>query len=179
MSNIIRVQYEVISYLAYTVGHFTDTAPVCKAFHLSVLQLILGFSQNLLESSGSDSVFTHHTQRRRRKLFPSARIHVSHVTRLLHVKFCWWYWRHCTLSACLRWKHTTYFRSFRCRIKNRMGQGTDCFAVWAVPTVLQKNVQVLYGGSGGPPSQPSTVQLSSYYLTWRLCCDAISVSFVF
>lgn len=102
MSNIILVQYEVISYLAYTIGHFTNTAPVCKAFYFSVLQLILGFSQNLLESSGSNSVFTRHTQRRCRKWFPSARIHVSHVTRLLHVKFCWWYWRHCTLSAFLQ-----------------------------------------------------------------------------
>ena len=60
MSNIILVQYVVISYLANTVGHFTGTAPVCKAFYFSVLQLISGFSQNPLESSGSNSVSMHH-----------------------------------------------------------------------------------------------------------------------
>ena len=175
------VQYAVISYLAYIVGHFTGTAPVCRAFYFSVLQLILGFSQNLLESSGSNSVFTRHSQRRRRKWFPSARIHVSHVTRcFLHVKFCWWYWRHYTVSACLPFfgestLHTSVLS--RAESKNRTGLGTDCFAVWAVPTAFLKKAQVLYEVSGGPQSQPSTVQLSPYYLTWSLwvCCEAISV----
>jgi hypothetical protein len=82
------------------------------------------------------------------------------------------------LSSVLRWKHTTYFRHFTRRIKNRTGQGTECFAVWVVPTVLLQKAQVLYGGSGGLQSQPSTVQLSPYYMTWSIwvCCEAISVT---